>query len=200
MYWCHLLASHWGITLYQFLKPILSNDQWWETGSIGAEIRVLQPQRTPALPYHLVSKERQLPACVVLLWHAETPAAHWTQTPQPLHQLASPCPASSLTVPFNLPALVYIVSGTIGVLLAAIMKGTVLICCFLSLLLLQATAGKRFDQCVDRKCGDSDTIRVVHPGNGICLPPNHAVEWNSSIGWGNHSFLLGFSFWRCYNV
>lgn len=85
-------------------------------------------------------------------------------------------PAPSLYVPFNLPALVYIASVTIGVLLAAIMKGTDLICCFLSLLLLQAKAGKVFDQCFAHKFVDYVNFRVLHPGSGICLHPNPAVE------------------------
>lgn len=85
-------------------------------------------------------------------------------------------PASSLYVPFNLPALVYIASVTIGVLLAAIMKATDLICCFLSLLLLQATAGKVFDQCFAHNLVDDVNLRVLRPGNGICLHPNPSVE------------------------
>lgn len=82
-------------------------------------------------------------------WHAMTlvaPPTHMHSPPPPRPcQLASLCaPPLLLRVPFNLPAVVYIVCMTIRVLLAAIMKGTVLICCFLSLLLSQATAGKGF--------------------------------------------------------
>lgn len=86
--------------------------------------------------------------------------------PSPSARWPSLGPASSLYVPFNLPALVYIASVTIGVLLAAIMKGTDLICCFLSLLLLQATAGKTFDQSFAHKLVDYVNLRVLHPGNG----------------------------------
>lgn len=73
--------------------------------------------------------------------------------PSPSTSWPSLRPASSFCMPFNLPALVYIVCVTIRVLLAAIMKGTVLICCFLSLLLLQATAGKTFGNFGQISCG-----------------------------------------------
>lgn len=43
---------------------------------------------------------------------------------------------------FNLLALVYIACVAVRVLLAAIMKAIVSVCCFASLLLLQATGGK----------------------------------------------------------
>lgn len=94
--------------------------------------------------------------------------------PSPSTSWPSVGPASSLYVPFNLPALVYIASVTIGVLLAAIMKGTDLICCFLSLLLLQATAGKAFDQCFAHTLVDYVSFRVLDLGNTICLHPNPA--------------------------
>lgn len=100
-----------------------------------------------------------------------------TETPSPSTSWPSLGSASSLYAPFNLPALVYIAGVTIGVLLAAIMKGTDLICCFLSLLLLQATAGKAFDQRFAHKLVDNVNLRALHPGNGICLHPNPAVEW-----------------------
>uniref|UniRef100_A0A3P9MLD5 Sarcalumenin n=1 Tax=Oryzias latipes TaxID=8090 RepID=A0A3P9MLD5_ORYLA len=69
-----------------------------------------------------------------------TPVKHEHAYLRPSSSWPSVCPASSLCVHFNLPAMVYIVCLTTGVLLAAIMKGTVWICCLLSLLLLQATA------------------------------------------------------------
>lgn len=180
------------------LKHILTNDKQWEPGSINTEIQVLQSWRSPALHCQFVSKLYQLPVLVVSLWHAMTPAAH--RDPDPSTSWPSLGPASSLYVPFNLPALIYIASVTIGVLLAAIMKGTDLICCFLSLLLLQATAGKVFDQCFAHKLVDYVNLRVLHPGNGICLHLNPAVEWKSYCGCDNHSFSVGFCCWRCYNV
>lgn len=61
---------------------------------------------------------------------------------------------------------------TIRVLLAAIMKGTVLICCFLSLLLSQATAGKVFlvRRYAARFC-------VLRCGNDIYLCAKAADVW-----------------------
>lgn len=93
--------------------------------------------------YDLSKKEFQLFVHVESLWHAMTPASLRRHTSRPLSfSWLSLCPTSSFRMPFNLPASVYIACVTIWVLLAVIMKGTVSICCFLYLLLLQATAGK----------------------------------------------------------
>uniref|UniRef100_A0A8C7YYM7 Sarcalumenin n=1 Tax=Oryzias sinensis TaxID=183150 RepID=A0A8C7YYM7_9TELE len=81
---------------------------------------------------------------------------------RPSSSWPSVCPASSLCVHFNLPAMVYIVCLTTGVLLAAIMKGTVWICCLLSLLLLQATAEEEDHTSVLRDTSHIDeTLRLA---------------------------------------
>lgn len=156
---------------------------------------VLQSWRSPALPVGFKAAPAASPRGVPVA--CMTPAAH--RDPRPSAGWPSLGPASSLHVPFNLPALVYIASVTIGVLLAAIMKGTDLLCCFLSLFLLQATAGKAFDQCFDHKLVDYVNLRVLHPRNGKCLHPNPAVKWKSHFGCDNHSFfswlLLLTLFW-----
>lgn len=157
--------------------------QCWDPGSA-----VLKVSST-ALLVHFKGAPAARPRGVPVACHDSCSRDTEHRDPSPSTSWPSLGPASSVYAPFNLPALVYIASVTIGVLLAAIMKGTDLICCFLSLLLLQATAGKAFDQRFVQKLVDCVNFRVLHPGNGICLHPNSAVEWKSYFAFDNHSFL-----------
>lgn len=72
--------------------------------------------------------------------HTLMPATHTPSTQRPSLFLALSRPLFYL-IPFDFLTLVYIVCEAIRVLLAAIMKGIVSICCFFSLLVL-ALAGK----------------------------------------------------------
>ncbi|MED6278069.1 hypothetical protein CHARACLAT_019859 [Characodon lateralis] len=74
----------------------------------------------------------------------------------------SVCSTSSFCMHSNLPGLVYIVCETIRVLLAAIMKGTVSICCLLTLLFLQATAEvEEFDPVLRDRSHIDETLRLA---------------------------------------
>ena len=122
--WCVRAAISWAIQL------------WKTEAGLGA--LMLRPKLWP------LQKGVSAAVHIESLRHAMTLATPQTHGSQPLYQLALSAPRLfSLWMPFNLPALVYIVCVTIGVLLAAIMKGSISICFFLSLLLLQATAGKK---------------------------------------------------------
>lgn len=146
----------------------------------------------------LSKTESQLLLHVESLWHAMTPATPQTHRSRSLYQLALSVPRLfSLCMPFNLPALVYIVCATIRVLLAAIMKGSVSICCFLSLLLLQATAGKKH---FGKISGGSPPFYVRWCTVGtryFCIQEllmNETVAWRKFIGLFNECAAAVFDY------